>query len=90
MTCENDSTLWKAIDWKGQFNPVPPNDENRPSETEFQEHLEKLLKDVENYAADDSKTIVYVNLTSLLFSFSVAKISRNVFISPRIPIMFVK
>jgi len=40
------------------------------------QHLEKLLKDVENYAADDSKTIVYVNLTSLLFSFSVAKISR--------------
>jgi len=40
------------------------------------QHLEKLLKDVENYAADDSKTIVFVNLTSLLLSFSLAKISR--------------
>ena len=35
-----------------------------------------MLKDVENYAADDSKTIVFVNLTSLLLSFSLAKISR--------------
>ena len=53
MTCENDSTLWKAIDWKGQFNPVPTNDENRPSEMEFQEHLEKLLNPADEFIHTD-------------------------------------
>ena len=38
--------------------------------------LEKILKDVECYAADDPKTIVYVNLSSLLLNFSLPKISR--------------
>lgn len=39
-------------------------------------YLEKLLKDVENYAADDPKTIVIVNLSPLLLNYSLAKISR--------------
>ena len=43
MSCENDSILWKAIDWKGQFNPVPPEEGSQPSESQFQAHLEKLL-----------------------------------------------
>ena len=43
MNCENHSTLWKAVDWKGQFNPVPFDENSKPSETQFQNHLEKLL-----------------------------------------------
>ena len=43
MDCEDHSILWKSIDWKGQFNPVPQNHYNQPSETEFQNHLEILL-----------------------------------------------
>ena len=43
MDCSDHSILWKAIDWKGQFNPESHNDEPQPSEAEFQEHLEKLL-----------------------------------------------
>ena len=43
MNCEDHSILWKAIDWKGQFNPVPENNDDQPSETQFQDHLEKLL-----------------------------------------------
>ena len=43
MNCEDHGKLWKAIDWKGRFNPVPQNDEHQPSELEFQAHLEKLL-----------------------------------------------
>ena len=59
-------SLWRDVK---QWN----NDGSLVSDAQ---HLEKLLKDVENYAADDSKTIVYVNLTSLLINFSFAKISR--------------
>ena len=43
MDCEDHSILWKSIDWRGQFNPVPQNHDDQPSETEFQNHLEKLL-----------------------------------------------
>ena len=43
VSCGDHGKLWKAIDWKGQFNPVPPAEENQPSEAEFQVHLEKLL-----------------------------------------------
>ena len=44
MNCCDDGMLWKAIDWKGQFNPVQNSDaEHQPSESQFQEHLEKLL-----------------------------------------------
>ena len=43
LNCSDDSLLWKAIDWKGQFNPVPHDLGSEPSETEFQNHLEELL-----------------------------------------------
>ena len=43
MDCSDDGLLWKAIDWKGQFNPGNHDSEPQPSELEFQEHLEKLL-----------------------------------------------
>ena len=53
MNCGDHSKLWKAIDWKGQFNPVPPAEDNKPSENEFQVHLEKLLNpDHENINSD--------------------------------------
>ena len=35
--------MWKAIDWKGRFDPVPQDNDNQPSEAQFQDHLEKLL-----------------------------------------------
>jgi len=43
MNCGDDSILWKAIDWKGEFNPKNRDNEHQPSEEQFQEHLEKLL-----------------------------------------------
>ena len=41
LECEDDATLWKAIDWKGEFNVTKEN--TCPSEMEFQDHLERLL-----------------------------------------------
>ena len=43
MSCEDDSLLWKAIDWKGQFDPTCIKNDNQPSEEQFREHLENLL-----------------------------------------------
>ena len=43
MECEDDSLLWKAIDWKGQFDPTNINNDTQPSESEFRKHLEDLL-----------------------------------------------
>ena len=43
LDCHDDNVLWRAIDWKGQFNPESHDSEAQPSEAEFQEHLEKLL-----------------------------------------------
>ena len=43
MNCGDDSVLWKAIDWKGQFNPESSDDVNQPSELQFRDHLENLL-----------------------------------------------
>ena len=43
MECEDDGLLWKAIDWKGQFDPTNTESSISPSETEFRDHLEKLL-----------------------------------------------
>ena len=50
VNCEDASTLWKAIDWKGQFNPVPQDYEAQSSESQFQAHLEKLLNPSDNSA----------------------------------------
>ena len=41
IDCDDPKTLWRAIDWKGEFNPAP--DKEKPSDLEFQVHLEKLL-----------------------------------------------
>ena len=43
MECCDDGLLWRAIDWKGQFDPENHDSESQPSELEFQEHLENLL-----------------------------------------------
>ena len=39
--CEDSKALWKAIDWKGNFNPSPIM--QRPGDAEFQHHMEELL-----------------------------------------------
>ena len=41
LECEDDALLWKAIDWRGEFNSTQKI--IRPTESEFQEHLEWLL-----------------------------------------------
>ena len=41
IDCDDPKMLWRAIDWKGEFNPAP--DKEKPSDLEFQAHLEKLL-----------------------------------------------
>ena len=57
MDCEDDGLLWKAIDWKGRFDPANMNNETQPCEEEFRKHLEDLLNppssnekiDISNY-----------------------------------------
>ena len=53
MECHDDNVLWKAIDWKGQFNPENHDNDAQPSESEFQEHLEKLLNPSGEYITTD-------------------------------------
>ena len=44
LQCDDDALLWKAIDWKGQFNAAVTK--LQPTESEFQQHLERLLDPV--------------------------------------------
>ena len=74
MNCENDSTLWKAIDWKGQFNPVPTDDDDQPSETQFQVHLEKLLNPTNESIKTDISNY-HVNIPVLDEKISVKEVS---------------
>ena len=48
MECEDDSLLWKAIDWKGRFDPTNVNSDTQPSEEEFRIHVENLLNPPSN------------------------------------------
>ena len=41
IDCDDPKTLWRAIDWKGEFDPTP--EKEKPSDEEFQVHLEQLL-----------------------------------------------
>ena len=41
IDCDDPKTLWRAIDWKGEFDPTP--EKEKPSDAEFQQHLEQLL-----------------------------------------------
>lgn len=41
LECEDAKTLWRAIDWRGQFSSTPKQE--MPSEYDFQEHMERLL-----------------------------------------------
>ena len=43
MACEDDNLLWKAIDWKGQFDPTNVSNDTQPTEPQFRKHLEDLL-----------------------------------------------
>ena len=45
IDCDDPKLLWRAIDWKGEFNPAP--DKEKPSDLEFQAHIERLLNPVE-------------------------------------------
>ena len=65
MNCENESTLWKAINWKGQFNPVPPDDESQPSEAQFQAHLEKLLNPEDSQSIETDLSNYHVEIPVL-------------------------
>ena len=64
IDCVDHGTLWKAIDWKGKFNPVPQDDDNKPSEMQFRNHLEELLSpDNESITTDLSN--YHVNIPIL-------------------------
>ena len=41
IDCDDPKMLWRAIDWKGEFNPAP--EKEKPSDEEFRVHLEQLL-----------------------------------------------
>ena len=41
IECDDPKMLWRAIDWKGEFNPAP--EKEKPSDLEFQAHIERLL-----------------------------------------------
>ena len=41
IECDDPKELWRAIDWKGEFNPAPERE--KPSDIEFQAHIERLL-----------------------------------------------
>ena len=41
IDCDDPKMLWRAIDWKGEFDPTPEKD--KPSDEEFRVHLEELL-----------------------------------------------
>ena len=40
MNSNDDKALWKCINWKGELSS---NNQNRPSDEEFQEHLEEVM-----------------------------------------------
>ena len=41
IDCDDPKLLWRAIDWKGEFDPTP--EKEKPSDEEFQLHIEQLL-----------------------------------------------
>ena len=41
LQADDTKSLWRGIDWKGEFREVPSKD--RPSELAFQDHMERLL-----------------------------------------------
>ena len=41
IDCDDPKMLWRAIDWKGEFDPTP--EKEKPSDEEFRLHLEQLL-----------------------------------------------
>ena len=41
LECGDARMLWQAIDWKGEFSSSPRQE--MPSESDFQEHMERLL-----------------------------------------------
>ena len=43
IECDDDSLLWKAIDWKGRFDPSNVTNSCQPTEEEFRVHMEDLL-----------------------------------------------
>ena len=45
IECDDPKVLWRAIDWKGEFNPAP--EKEKPSDIEFQAHIERLLNPVD-------------------------------------------
>ena len=59
IDCDDPKMLWRAIDWKGEFDPTP--DKEKPSDEEFRIHLEHLL----NPANLDDEWPTIVNQVSI-------------------------
>ena len=61
LECNDPKKLWHAINWKGQYNDKDAND-GRPSDKEFQIHLEKLLN------PDDSDNVgIHCDVNNLAY-----------------------
>ena len=43
LNSHDEKSLWKSIDWKGNFNPTPQKNAEKPSDEVFKEHLEALF-----------------------------------------------
>ena len=41
IECDDPKTLWRAIDWKGEFDPT--QERIKPTDQEFRVHIEELL-----------------------------------------------
>ena len=54
IDCDDPKLLWRAIDWKGEFDPTP--EKEKPSDEEFRVHLEQLLNPAD--LNDDWPTVV--------------------------------
>ena len=58
MEMESEKALWEAVGWNGEVN-THQTEENKPSDDEFQKHLESLL----NPETTDDATIENNNIS---------------------------
>ncbi len=58
----DDAAVWRAIDWKGDFNIDRTDDNLCPSDDDFKCHFESVLnrEDVNNDNVDDVTTYVTI------------------------------
>ena len=58
----DEKTLWEAVGWNGEIDTSHILSENKPSETQFQQHLESLL----NPGIEDNENFHEANYTTTI------------------------